>query len=83
MSRGPRSIATTTSTAASAKPLWKIEGPAKEDSLLDLRFDLELGPGLRTLAVAVRDELSRETSFVSTTLAVPTPQPPVAAQSSR
>ena len=63
--------------------VWKIEGPAKEDSLLDLRFDLELGPGLRTLAVAVRDELSRETSFVSTTLAVPTPQPPVAAQSSR
>ena len=63
--------------------VWKIEGPAKEDGLLDLRFDLELGPGLRTLAVAVRDELSKETSFVSTTLAVPTPQPPVAAQSSR
>lgn len=62
--------------------IWKIEGPAKEDSLLDLRVDLELGPGLRTLAVAVRDELSRETSFVSTTLAVPTPGPPVAAQPS-
>lgn len=62
--------------------IWKIEGPAKADSLLDLRVDLELGPGLRTLAVAVRDELSRETSFVSTTLAVPTPGPPVAAQPS-
>jgi hypothetical protein len=29
--------------------------------------------------VAARDELSRETSFISTTLAVPTPGPPVAA----
>lgn len=51
---------------------WTIKGPAAEDSTFDLKMDLEMSGGLSTVAVAVRDELSREVSFVSTSVALPT-----------
>lgn len=50
---------------------WTIEGPAGEDATFDLKMDLELDGGLSTVAVAVRDELSREVSFLSTSVALP------------
>lgn len=58
---------------------WNINGPADENGLLDLALDLELTGGLSTVAVAVRDEASRETSYVSTTVALPVEAPSPAA----
>lgn len=51
---------------------WTIRGPAAEDATFDLKMDLKMAGGLSTVAVAVRDELSREISFVSTSVALPT-----------
>ena len=51
---------------------WTIRGPADANATFDLKMELELPGGLSTVAVAVRDELSREVSFVSTSVALPT-----------
>lgn len=44
--------------------------PDRETRLLDLVFHLEIPDGLNLVAVGVRDDATRETAFVSTTLAV-------------
>ncbi len=47
--------------------------PTAGTELLDLRLSLELPQGIHVLAVAVRDEISRETSVVATTVAIHDP----------
>ncbi len=44
--------------------------PDREKRLLNLNFNLEMPVGANLVAVAVRDEATRETTFVSTTLAL-------------
>lgn len=44
--------------------------PDPETRLLDLLFNLEIPEGVNVVAVAVRDDATRETAFVSTTVAV-------------
>ncbi len=44
--------------------------PDRETRLLDLVFNLEIPDGLNMVAVGVRDDATRETAFVSTTLAM-------------
>ena len=44
--------------------------PDRETRLLDLVFNVEIPEGLNMVAVGVRDDATRETAFVSTTLAV-------------
>lgn len=47
--------------------------PTAGTELLDLRLSLELPQGIHVLAIAVRDEASRETSVVATTVAIQDP----------
>lgn len=54
---------------------WTIQGPAAAEATLDLKMNLEVDGGLSTVAVAVRDEWSREISFVSTSIALPEASP--------
>ncbi|MXX74431.1 MAG: VWA domain-containing protein [Holophagales bacterium] len=44
--------------------------PDRETRLLDLVFNIDIPDGLNLVAVGVRDDATRETAFVSTTLAV-------------
>lgn len=58
---------------------YEIHEPVDEDEpLIDLVLSLELGEGRWVLAVAVRDEVTRETSYVSTSveLSLPPETPP-------
>jgi hypothetical protein len=48
-----------------------VEAPPDRDTrLLDLVFNIHIPDGLNLVAVGVRDDATRETAFVSTTLAV-------------
>ncbi len=47
--------------------------PDRETRLLDLVFHIEIPDGLNLVAVGVRDDATRETAFVSTTVAVGEP----------
>lgn len=61
-------VAVRSSAGDPAEPLrktWTIRGPAEDDAVFDLPMDLELAGGLTTIAVGVRDEVSREASFIS------------------
>jgi VWFA-related protein len=64
---------------ARSKEVVKVEKlleagrPGTGIELLDLRLALELPQGIHVVAVAVRDELSRETSVVATTVAIHDP----------
>lgn len=50
---------------------YQVEAPPdRETRLLDLVFNLEIPDGVNLVAVAVRDDATRETAFVSTTVAV-------------
>ena len=50
----------------------QASGEPPEGAMLDLAIDLELDGGAYVVAVALRDEATRETSYVSTTLEVGT-----------
>ncbi len=50
---------------------WEVRQPSVEDDpVIDLVLSLELPPGRYVLAVAVRDQASRETSYVSTSIEI-------------
>jgi hypothetical protein len=45
----------------------------EDDPLIDMVLSLELEPGQWILAVAVRDEISQDTSYVSTSIELSPP----------
>ena len=55
---------------------YTVEEPTEQDGeqRLAFRFDLELAPGPQILGVAVRDDVSLDTSLVTTTINVPKPK---------
>lgn len=60
-----------TSKVVRDEKTFLIEAPPdRETRLLDLVFNIEIPDGLNLVAVGVRDDATRETAFVSTTLAV-------------
>ncbi len=61
----------TTSKVVRDEKTFLVEAPPDRDTrLLDLVFHIEIPEGLNMVAVAVRDDATREAAFVSTTLAV-------------
>lgn len=60
-----------TSRVVRDEKTFQVETPPDRDTrLLDLVFNIDIPDGLNMVAVAVRDDATRETAFVSTTLAV-------------
>ena len=60
-----------TSKVVRDEKTFQIEAPPdRETRLLDLVFHVDIPEGLNMVAVGVRDDATRETAFVSTTLAV-------------
>ncbi len=60
-----------TSKVVRGERTFLVEVPPDRDTrLLDLIFNIDIPDGLNMVAVAVRDDATRETAFVSTTLAV-------------
>lgn len=60
-----------TSKVVRDEKTFLVEAPPDRDTrLLDLVFNVDIPDGLNLVAVGVRDDATRETAFVSTTLAV-------------
>ncbi|MCY3966395.1 MAG: VWA domain-containing protein [Acidobacteria bacterium] len=60
-----------TSKVVRDEKTFQVEAPPDRDTrLLDLVFNIDIPDGLNLVAVGVRDDATRETAFVSTTLAV-------------
>ena len=60
-----------TSKVVRDEKTFLVEAPPDRDTrLLDLVFNIDIPDGLNLVAVGVRDDATRETAFVSTTLAV-------------
>ncbi len=60
-----------TSKVVRDEKTFQVEAPPDRDTrLLDLVFTIDIPDGLNLVAVGVRDDATRETAFVSTTLAV-------------
>ena len=60
-----------TSKVVRDEKTFLVEAPPDRDTrLLDLVFNIDIPDGLNMVAVGVRDDATRETAFVSTTLAV-------------
>ncbi len=60
-----------TSKVVRDEKTFQVEAPPdRETRLLDLVFHVDIPEGLNMVAVGVRDDATRETAFVSTTLAV-------------
>jgi len=60
-----------TSKVVRDEKIFLVEAPPDRDTrLLDLVFNIDIPDGLNLVAVGVRDDATRETAFVSTTLAV-------------
>ena len=60
-----------TSKVVRDEKTFQVEAPPdRETRLLDLVFNVDIPDGLNMVAVGVRDDATRETAFVSTTLAV-------------